>query len=218
MSNQKSNSSLMTACFTGGFRTLRTATSFRKIRINSKSGNINGGWASMQTSARLSNKKRHLCSDYSIHNQKLTIRTEAKYLGVTISSDLSWSRNADNVAKKANSTMGSLKRNIKSAPQAGKETANKTFIRPIVDYASTTWAPFTDTVNHKIEMVKRRAARFVSNDYGSTSSVTEMMSNLSWDTLQKRRDLARLSMMYHIVHGLVDIPVQPYLTLTTSST
>ena len=54
---------------------------------------------------RITNKKRPICSDYSIHNQKLTIRTEAKYLGVTFSSDLSWSRYAVNVAKKANSTI-----------------------------------------------------------------------------------------------------------------
>ena len=111
-------------------------------------------------------KKRPLCSDYTIHNQKLNIKTEAKYLGVTISSDLSWNRHADNVAKKANSTMGFLKRNIRSAPQAAKVTAYKTFVRPIVEYAATTWAPSTDTSTYKIEMVQRRAARFVTNDYG----------------------------------------------------
>ena len=36
---------------------------------------------------RITNKKRPLCSDYFIHNQKLALRTEAKYLGVTIGSD-----------------------------------------------------------------------------------------------------------------------------------
>ena len=64
---------------------------------------------------RITNKKRPLCSDYFIHNQKLALRTEAKYLGVTIGSDLSWSRHADNITKKAKSTMGFLKRNIRSA-------------------------------------------------------------------------------------------------------
>ena len=167
---------------------------------------------------RITNKKRPLCSDYFIHNQKLALRTEAKYLGVTIGSDLSWSRHADNITKKANSTMGFLKKNIRSAPQAAKETAYKTFVRPIVEYAATTWAPFTDTETSKIEMVQRRAARFVSNDYRRTSSVTEMISTLGWDTLQKRRDLARLSMMYRIEHHLVDIPVEPYLTPSTSMT
>ena len=137
---------------------------------------------------------------------------------MTIGSDLSWSRHADNITKKVNSTMGFLKRNIISAPQAAKETAYKTFIRPIVEYAATTWAPFTDTETSKIEMVQRRAARFVSNDYRRTSSVTEIISTLGWYTLQKRRDLARLSMMYPIVHHLVDIPVEPYLTPSTSMT
>ena len=167
---------------------------------------------------RITNKKRPLCSDYFIHNQKLALRTEAKYVGVTIGNDLSWSRHADNITKKANSTVGFLKRNIRSAPQAAKETAYKTFVRPIVEYAATTWTPFTDTETSKIEMVQRRAARFVSNDYRRTSSVTEMISTLGWDTLQKRRDLARLSMMYRIVHHLVDIPVEPYLTPSTSMT
>ena len=167
---------------------------------------------------RITNKKRPLCSDYTIHNQKLNVKTEAKYLGVTISSDLSWSRHADHVTKKANSTIGFLKRNMRSAPQAAKDTAYKTFVRPIVEYAATAWAPSTDKANDKIDMVQRRAARFVKNDYGRTSSVTEMMSNLGWDTLQKRRDLARLSMMYRIVHELVDIPVEPYLIPLTSMT
>ena len=74
---------------------------------------------------RITNKKRPLCSDYSIHNQQLTIMTETKYLGVTISSDLSWSRHADIVTKKANSTMDFLKRNIRSAPQAAKELGKR---------------------------------------------------------------------------------------------
>ena len=87
---------------------------------------------------RITNKKRPFCSDYTIHNQKLNIKTETKYLGVTISSDLSWSRHAENVVKKANSTMGFLKRNIRSAPQAAKDTANKTFVRPTAEYAATT--------------------------------------------------------------------------------
>ena len=137
---------------------------------------------------------------------------------MTISSDLSWSRHADHVTKKANSTIGFLKRNMRSAPQAAKDTAYKTFVRPIVEYAATAWAPSTNKANDKIDMVQRRAARFVKNDYGRTSSVTEMMSNLGWGTLQKRRDLVRLSMMYRIVHELVDIPVEPYLIPLTSMT
>ena len=45
-----------------------------------------------------------------------------------------------------------------------------------------------------------------------------MIINLGRDTLQKRRDLVRLNMKFRIVHGLVDIPVEPYLTPLTSTT
>ena len=64
-------------------------------------------------------------------------------------------------------------------------------------------------------MVQRKAARFVTYDY---ISVTQMITNLEWDTLQKRRDLARLNMVCRIGHALVDIPVEPYLTPSTSIT
>ena len=67
---------------------------------------------------------RPLCSDYFFQNQKLVLRTEAKYLEVTIGSDLSWSRHADNITMKANSTMGFLKRNIRSAAAASSCKGN----------------------------------------------------------------------------------------------
>ena len=176
----------------------------------------------MQASARLPaslffDKKRPLCSDYTIHNQKLNKKTEAKYLGVTISSDYPGA-GMQTMLRRRHSTMGFLKRNLRPAPQATKDTAYKTFVHPIVEYAATTWAPSTDTITNKIEMVKRRAARFVTNDYSRKSSVTDMVADLGWDTLQKHRDLARLSMMYRIIHNLVDILVEPYRTPSTSMT
>ena len=67
-------------------------------------------------------------------------------------------------------------------------------------------------------MVQRRTVRFVQSDYRRTSSVTAMREDLGWDTLQQRRDHARLSMMYRIVLYMVDISVEPYLFLLPSRT
>ena len=161
---------------------------------------------------RITNKRRPILSDYYIHNQKLAIKTDAKYLGVTISSDLSWAKHADNIVKKANSTMAFLRRNIRNAPQSAKDKAYKTYVRPTLEYASTTWASKTATLNQKIDMVQRRSARFVMNDYRRTSSATAMLETLNWDTLERRRDQARLTMMFRIVHQLVDMPAETYLT------
>ena len=65
----------------------------------------------------ISNKKHPLQHSYFIHGQKLATKTDSKYLGVTISSNLSWSKHVNNISKKANSTMAFLRRNIRSASQ-----------------------------------------------------------------------------------------------------
>jgi hypothetical protein len=56
-----------------------------------------------------------------------------------------------------------------------------------------------------IEMVQHRAARYVVNRYHNTSSVTSMLEDLKWPTLEERRQRARLVLMYKIVNGLVKI-------------
>ena len=84
-------------------------------------------------------------------------------------------------------------------------------VRPQVEYWSVVWSPYTKENKGKIEMVQRRAARWVSNDYSIYSSVTEMMSNLGWRSVENRRYDACLLMFYKIVYGLVAIPVPSYL-------
>jgi hypothetical protein len=43
------------------------------------------------------------------------------------------------------------------------------------------------------------------NRYHNTSSVTSMLEDLKWPTLEERRQRARLVLMYKIVNGLVKI-------------
>jgi hypothetical protein len=42
-----------------------------------------------------------------------------------------------------------------------KEQAYQTLVRPLVEYASTVWNPYTKIEINKIEAVQRRAARYV---------------------------------------------------------
>jgi hypothetical protein len=46
--------------------------------------------------------------DYTIHNHILEVVEESKYLGVTISKDLTWKAHNNNITKKANKTLGFL--------------------------------------------------------------------------------------------------------------
>ena len=54
----------------------------------------------------------------------------------------------------------------------------------------------------------RRAARYVTGDHKRTSSVTAMIEDLKWPTLEERRAQAKVAMMYRIMNDLLDIPKQ----------
>ena len=60
-------------------------------------------------------------------------------------------------------------------------------VRPIIEYPCTVWSPHTRKNIQSLEVVQRRAAHFVKNDYRFTSSVTAMLQNLEWPTLEERR-------------------------------
>ena len=54
-------------------------------------------------------------------------------------------------------------------------------------------------------MVQWRAARWAWNIYHNTASVTDMLQNLGWQTLQQRRQHTRLVIFHKMFHGLVAV-------------
>ena len=136
--------------------------------------------------------------EYILHGHKLEHVTSAKYLGVTLTSDLKWSQHVNNICAKANSTIGFLKRNLNISNKVIKECSYKTLVRPSLEYASAALDPYNMCDIRKLDMVQRRAARYTLNRYHNTSSVTDMIEQLGWESLQDRRKNARLTMMYKL--------------------
>ena len=64
----------------------------------------------------------------------------------------------------------------------------------------TVWDPHIFKQKHSLEMVQRRAARWVTNIYHNTSSVSDMLHTLGWRSLEHRRATSRLCMLFQIYH------------------
>ncbi len=64
------------------------------------------------------------------------------------------------------------------ASQSVKETAYKSLVRQTLDYVCTVWGPYTAVLRNRVEIVQRRAARYVCNRYHNTSSVSWMIEQL----------------------------------------
>ena len=108
-------------------------------------------------------------------------------------------------------TTSFLRRNISSCPSEIKAKCYTTLVRPIMEYACIIWNPITQINIRELEMVQRRAARFVTGDYRTTSSVTQMLKDLQWIELQECRKRVKTIMLYRIIHHLVAIPPEQYL-------
>ena len=91
---------------------------------------------------------------------------------------------------KAHSVRGFLQRNLRQCSSSVKAKAYFAFVRPTVEYASVIWFPHTTCDITTLEALQRKAARFAYNDFLSYSSVTAMMNNLKWNSVEDRKKQA----------------------------
>ena len=150
-------------------------------------------------------------SQYLLHGQVLESVAGSKYLGVEISSNLSFNSHIHNITTSASRSLGFLKRNIRSKNPELREMAYKTLVRPLVEYSSSVWSPYTKSNIARLEMVQRRAARWTLSEYSPYASVTQMLQSLGWRSLEQRRSDSRLCLFYKIIYGLVAIDMPPYV-------
>jgi hypothetical protein len=104
----------------------------------------------------------HCCN--SVHCRSSSIRDKelmknAKYLGLSISHNLSWNHYIGTVTKKVNNINAFLSTNISSCPRKIKAQCYTTLVRPIMEYACIIWDPVTQKNIRELEMVQRRANR-----------------------------------------------------------
>ena len=166
-----------------------------------------------KTHEKGSRSNRPIHHNYTLHGQSLNRVRSAKYLGVTFTSNLNWNKHCATIRAKANRSLGFLRRNLQLHSRSLKERAFKMLVRPNLEYCSTVWDPSSQDLTKTIEMVQRRAARYVTSRYRRRSSVGDMLAQLEWPTLEHRRRVARLSLFRKIVHNEVGINIEDHLPM-----
>ena len=159
---------------------------------------------------RVTNARKNIHGgNYTMGGETMTITDTSPYLGVTLSKDLKWNNHVDNIVRKANKVLGLLRRNLYRAPQKIKETAYKTLVQPRLEYCSPIWSPHQLYLKEKVEAVQKRAARFVLRRphlKSQPDSVTEMLHELKWQSMEERRNQQSIVLMWKILKGQVAVP------------
>ena len=135
---------------------------------------------------------------YQLCNDFLSTVQFAKYLGVTISDDLSWTPHISSIVSKAHQRLGFLRRNLRGSLYAYRAIAYKSLVRSQLEYCCTIWDTDKKSDIDKVERVQRKSARWARGIYGECS-VTQLLRELEWNDLADRRRDYRLTLFYKIL-------------------
>ena len=156
---------------------------------------------------------------YTFCGQTLTSVDSHCYLGIHLSNTLNWTTQTKAASTKAQQTLGVIRRNWNKCPTHIKAVAYTSLVRPILEYVSAAWDPHSQNNIKSLERIQRQAARLCRNDYSrEPGSVTKLLQELGWESLQTRRKYKRITTLYKMEHNIIDIPLDQYIMHNRGST
>jgi hypothetical protein len=124
-----------------------------------------------------------------------------KHLGLTFNQTLTWTDHIDNLIAKGAKCVGLLKRISRDVPRECMEILYKSMIRPILEYGAIIFDGCPDMSAKRLENVQRQAALTCTGAYRHTKHVN-LLEELGWPSLSKRRKQQRLNVMFKLQRGM----------------
>ena len=136
---------------------------------------------------RISKRNDYSSPQYHLCGNQLKAVSEVKDLGIYITSNLSWSMQANKCASKANSVLGFIKRMVGPKRPQMFSKRYKSLVRPILEYCSPVWCPHLIKYLNTLEKVQRRASKCALGNIRQEMPYEERLKLLKWPTLEQRR-------------------------------
>lgn len=160
----------------------------------------------------VSRKHTNVIHPYSLNSTVLSQVDSYRYLGIVITSRLTWTEHITKLAADASKTLGYLRRSLSLSPASLRKLAFETFVRTKMEYASAIWSPHQIYLINILESVQNRAARFISANYDKRASISQIKSSLGLPVLSARRKISRLCLFHKLyysfphLHGSLLLP------------
>ena len=160
--------------------------------------------------------KRNKEFAYEMGGKVLKVSEEERDLGVIMHKSAKPSRQCAEAAKKANSTLGMIKRTIVTRDKETILRLYKSLVRPQLEYCIQVWNPYLKQDIEKLERVQRRATKLI---WGCKSlSYEERLKLCGLTTLERRRNRGDLIEAYKIITGKEAIPWERFFELAPNKT
>ena len=143
-----------------------------------------------------------------------------KYLGLLLTSDLSWSKHIEGICTKTKKILGLLYHRFYQ--HANQETLLQLYIlivRPHMEYAAQVWDPHLKKDQDLLESTQKFACKMITKHWDKSYNELLYMTNLP--SLADRRLHLKMCSLYKIVHNMTYFPpdiVVPKVTRSYTST
>lgn len=166
----------------------------------------------------ISRKRKSLVSSLppiSIHNRALDKVQSYRYLGVLITSDLSWSDHISSICAKARKNLGLIYRKFyQDATPSTLKVLYIAFVRTQLEYAVPVWDPHLKKDISALESVQRFASRMCLKTWQDLS-YEDRLRHLCLTSLENRRKFLNLCYLFKIKNDLTHFPNSPLHSVTT---
>lgn len=152
----------------------------------------------------ISRKRRPPTLSLRIDDRPIDQVDSFRYLGVQISSDLTWSDHISRTCLKAKRLIGFLYRYFYLAERKCLSHLYRALILPILDYGCCIWDPHTAKHVTQLERVQSFAARLATKRWSCDAD--SLKSELGWAALSTRRRFQKLCLCRRILCGDSLIP------------
>ena len=154
--------------------------------------------SSKTTRQTFTNKRTENSPSLKFGSDAIPVVTNHKHLGLNMSTDLRFHTHIKEIIRKANSALAPLYPVASLIPRLTLNQIYMTYIRPIFDYADVVYhGNITLSDSLALEKVQNRAGRIITGAFRRTST-ENLLKELGWTSLSKRRDISTLIMMHRI--------------------
>ena len=130
-----------------------------------------------------------------------------KYLGVWLTSSLSWSMQVSTVCKKARQKIGVMYHKFYHANTPTLLQLYKACIRPHLEYAAPVWDPHQLGLIKCLENVQKFALKVCTKSWNV--DYESMLTSCNLTSLASRRRFLKLCVLYQMTHGTLNFPNTP---------
>lgn len=154
--------------------------------------------------------REHIHYIYSVNNNLLKSVSSIKDLGIILTHNLNFQEHIENIVKKSLRVLGFVKRHSSDFKDLQSfKLLYCALVRPVLEYGSPIWSPYTKSSIDSIEGVQNRFLKFIAFKFNLTFTqhdYSSVRSFLNLPTLASRRDLADISFLYKLLNTLIDAP------------